>query len=92
MNSVSLKKTASLSAFLTSLHFAVTWLVGYYLFSRDGLSRTPARSVYEAVLGVGVTYLGFPDTVPGWVLNSVMYGIAGAVMFHVCKCLTGDRR
>jgi hypothetical protein len=70
---------------LASLHFAVVWLVGLYLFSRYGFSHPPVRDLYETMLGAGVICLGLPDTVFGWLSNSALYGVGGAAILHLCR-------
>jgi hypothetical protein len=68
---------------LMALHFALILLVGFFLFSRYGFTHPPIRNLYEGALGAGVIWLGLPDTVFGWLLNSALYGVAGAALLSL---------
>ena len=72
------------AAIFTVIHFAVMSVIGYFLFEHYGFSKTPLVKFYEAWLGAGVVLFGLPDTVSGWLINSVIYGIVGAILFRAC--------
>jgi hypothetical protein len=79
--------TASSRAFWVSAicfalgHFAAVWIIGWVLFESYGFRTVPNRAFYEASLGAGVKFLGLPDTVFGWLINSLLYGIAAAAWY-----------
>jgi hypothetical protein len=88
MNPQSARSFVLCSLILGAVHFAVAWLFGFYLFSQFGFSHSPARKLYEAALGTGVVYLGLPDTVLGWLCNSLLYGIFAVALVslaHFCS-------
>jgi len=66
----------------TGVHFGISFVGAAVLFLTFGLERPDVAAVFESVLVAGVTFLGLPDTMLGWLLNSMLYGLLVAVVVH----------
>ena len=83
MNKTAPRALVLRSIILALLHFVMVWLVGLWLFLRDGFFHSQVPSIYETALCAGIVVLGFPDTGIGWLANSVFYGVGAAGILHL---------
>ena len=81
-----MKRTIVAFLGVAAVHFAVSYGGAILLVTIVGLSRPDIVGVFESVLVAGVTFGGLPDTTVGWLLNSLLYGFAFAVAFHLRQC------
>lgn len=55
------------------------------MFSLYGFDQPPISRLIEQLLAVGAHRLGMPDTLIGWVMNSVLYGLVGASAIWIAR-------
>lgn len=64
---------------LSVTHFVIIFTISYIYFLNYGFKKNEFIKIIEYSLGIGVVKLGLPDSLLGWFINSVIYGLVGTI-------------
>ena len=72
-------------------HFAICFIFGIIYISIHGLTKNQICNFFELTMGFFVIKMGLPDTMLGWIINSIIYGSIIAIMIILIQKLIISR-